>query len=73
MNSPPMFVYFSGDWDVWGYVLLTHGQISPWKVAMNWVSIETAAFGGSKKGGGGNPAGLLAKTACCPQQKMGTL
>ena len=28
VGAPPIFVYFSGDWDVhWGYGLLTHDQM----------------------------------------------
>ena len=29
VGTPPILVYFSGDWDVhWGYGLLTHGHLS---------------------------------------------
>ena len=34
IGAPPILVYFSGDWDVhWGYGVLTHGHLIPWKHA----------------------------------------
>ena len=28
VGAPPILVYFSGDWDDWGYGVLTHSHVS---------------------------------------------
>ena len=56
MNSPPILVYFSGDWDVhWGYGVLTHGHIS-WR---NLASISAGAESLEPGPLGAEPASLL--------------
>ena len=56
MNSPPILVYFSGDWDVhWGYGLLTHGHILHAPKGTRWVVCTPPCSHPSK--GGAAPRG----------------